>query len=93
MGQQISEEEKQQFSLHFWKSCKCRLISGVIQLHRGWNIQTRNFVLKKMIETNLYTKQKETHLRLPKGKGAQRRIVARQAPLFMGFSKQEYWSG
>ena len=94
MGQQISAEEKQQFSLHFWKSCKYRLISGVIQLHRGWNIQTRNFLFfKKMIEVNLYTKQKQTYLWLPKGKGAERWIVALQAPLSMAFSRQEYWSG
>ena len=67
MGQQISEEEKQQFSLHFWKSYKYRLISGVIQLHRGWNIQTRNFVLKKNERNELIHKTEIDSLTAIKG--------------------------
>ena len=93
MGQQISEEEKQQFSLHFWKSCKYRLISGMIQLHRGWNIQTRNFVLKKNDRNEFIHKTEIDSLMATKGERCREMDCSLQTPLSMGFSKQEYWSG
>lgn len=53
MGQQISEEEKKQFSLQFWKLWKYRLISRLTWLPRNWNIKTSNFVLRRILRINM----------------------------------------